>query len=601
MVAANTTIGKMFRHVPGTDDTAAELWCMGTANSQVYRCAGGTVSTAPTLKDAVGNLTFSTAASLNGKLFIAAQPVFPAPYRLHVWDPNATGGASVRRVGIAAMPVPAIADNGVGAYPAVLRYYRTRAVTQSGGVTISRSEPSPSVGFTPSGGALAARVTQGTPPGENETHWEVEASTDNAFFFVIATVAIGTTFYNDLAAPSTYLNNPASPVINTYRLPVCARYIAADQSRLLLFGDWLETNPQNRVYYTPVLGASDVSDDERVPLNNYYTLDEKDSGIPTGICGPVNGSFLVFKYRQTWKMTATGLASDPYTVFPVSKTVGCISHSSATIGEDEAGNAAVYFMSARGPYRYGVNGLQYLGKHLEDRILPGGDVSTLFLDAVNAFNFAWSIWYGDRRQVWLSFPTGSSPFNSTVVVYNLGSITTPTSSAEPSGWSVFTGLPIAGFSSVMFSNTIGASMSRDLKPYIGFAQPVKADTGTTDTDGIGQPVIPYRSYVTTRAYNSLWPNYHITVQSVSVAAKAVAATSVSVSVVNGSGVETRTETVSLAPDASETRIVRRVGGAAQTANAPWVQFTVGDATAIDNSWSIDGIIASYLQGSPFDS
>ncbi len=598
MVSDGDIIVRMFRHVPGTDETAAELWAMGVTVPNIYRVAGGTVSTKPTLKDNPTNIpgvmSSITAASLNGKLFLT---YLSAQARLHVWD-----GTTVRRVGLAAPGVPAVTNTGSGSYPAVGRYYRTRVVIQAAGVTIYRSEPSPTPGIAiPSGSGAAARVTLGTLPGEGETHWEVEASTDGAFYFLIATVAIGTTTYDDSALVATYVNNPVSAVLNTYKLPVSARFIASDQSRLLLWGDYTTANPQNRVYYTPVLGASDVSDDERVPLNNYYSLDEKDSGTPTAICGPVNGSFLVFKYRQTWKLTPTGDATNPYSVYAVSKTVGCILHSTATIGEDEAGNAAVYWMSTRGPYRYGINGLQYLGKHVEDRILPGGAISSLYTAVLDTNPWASTIWYGDLRQIWFSFLTTTAPnaVPDTTIVYHLGSTATPTSVAEPSGWSVYTGFPISGYHSVMFSSTVGVAMSRDLKPYIAANLPYKADTGTTDLN-TSAVATPYQAYITTRALNPYWPGYTMTVQSVALAAVASAAT-VTASVLNGFGLETRTESVSLAAGGSETRILRRVGGNCQTANAPWVQILIGDTAPVDNSWTLDGIIVSHLQGGPVES
>lgn len=586
-------ISTLHRHVPGTDETVAELWATDDGGV-IQRLAGGTAWTSPTFKDAPTGLGWDfSGASLNGKFFFAFKS---AQARLHCWDPNATAGASVRRVGLAVMTAPTVADTGGGAYPAVLRYYRTRAVTQSGGVTIQRSEATSSVSFTPSGGGTAARVTRGTLPSENETHWEVEASTDNAFFFLIATVLAATTTYDDNGTPSAYLNNPASPVVNTYLLPISAKFLAADQSRLLMWGDYTTTNPQNRLYYTPVLGASDVSDDERVPLANYLTLDEKDTGFPTAICGPVNGSFLVFKFRQTWKVTATGNPTDPFSKIPLSKTVGALGPTACDIGEDEAGNPAIYFMSHRGPYRYAQGGLQYLGRNVEDRILPSGSVSQINLKANRVV--AWVRWYGLRRQVLTGFSIGSVDNPDAFLIYNLGDAQTP------SGWSFYSGQasPSSGWGGrccVMFSDVIGATMSLTLKPYIGSTVAGNflkmADSGTTDAGTAGQ--VAYQAYVKTRAVNPFWPQNSVTVQDVALAAKAGSAT-VSVSVVNGSGVETRTDSVSLAAVGSETRVLRRVGGDAQTAAASWVQFTVGDAAAVDNSWSIDGLLVSTLPADP---
>lgn len=601
-------VGGLWRHVPGTSEAAAELW--GAGGTAINRLAGGTAWALPTFTDV--NLSDGRdvqGTSFNGKFFLAYESSQP---RLHVYDPAASGGARVRRVGLAAPGPATIADQGVGAYAAVLRYYRVRVAVQASGVTVRRSEPSSSMAFTPSGGAASARVTMSLGVSEGETHWELEASTDNAFFFLIATVAWATTTYDDSAATTTYLNNPASPVLNTYALPVSAKFIAADQSRILLFGDFTTANQQNRVYFTPVLGASNVSDDERVPLANYITLDEKDSGPATGLGGPCNGAMFAFKYRQIWKLTATGDATQPYSVFPISKSVGAINQRCIDVGEDEAGNAAIYFMSHRGPYRYGANGLQYLGKHIEDRILPTGTTSVLDLTSTAP---GWVRWYADRRQVWFAFkawvpPTLVVAANATAV-FNLGLASTTTNDpAVPSGWSVYPSAVtypanIMGDACVMFSDTVGATMSLNLKPYIGGiawsagfdAQLGKADTGTNDGG------IPYQAYVITRAVNPYWPKYSATVQNVTIACKATNAI-ITVSVLNGRPLETRSQTVNTQTDGNfETRLIRRVGGNAQIANAPTVQFQIGDADAVpdfDYPWSLDGIIVSYLQGAPLD-
>lgn len=600
-------VSGLWRHVPDTSEAVAELW--GAGGTAINRLAGGTAWTLPTFTDAnVSDGRDVQGTSFNGKFFLAYESAQP---RLHVWDPSATSGARVRRVGIAVMTTPSVVDTGVGAYAAVLRYYRTRAVMQSGGVTLQRSEPTASVAFTPSGGGTAAHIIRGTVPSENETHWEVEASTDNAFFFVIATVAAATTTYDDSAATTTYLNNPASPVLNTYRLPVSAKFIAADQSRLLLFGDFTTTNQQNRVYFTPVLGASGVSDDERVPLTNYVTLDEKDSGASTGLGGPCNGAMFAFKYRQIWKLTATGDATQPYSVFPISKSVGAINQRCIDVGEDEAGNAAIYFMSHRGPYRYGVNGLQYLGKHIEDRILPTGTTSVLDLTTPAP---GWVRWYADRRQVWFAFkawvPPALAVAANATAVFNLGLTSTTTNDPEvPSGWGVYPSAVtypanIMGDACVMFSDTVGATMSLNLKPYIGGitwsasfdAQLGKADTGLTDGGA------HYDSYVITRAINPYWPKYSVTVQNVTLISRGTSAF-MTVSVLNvGSIVGTRSENVILNTGGSSETNVLRVGGDAQMANAPMVQFKIGtdEYQAFDQAWALLGLIVTTLQGTPFD-
>src|SRR5690606_5003066 len=102
---------------------------------------------------------------------------------------------------------------------------------QSVGTTLRRSEPSASQSFTPSGSGTAARVTKPATISEGETHWEIEASTDNVNFYVIATQAVGTTTYNDSADPDTYSDNPLSEDIGDYTLLWSAKFLSVDEDR----------------------------------------------------------------------------------------------------------------------------------------------------------------------------------------------------------------------------------------------------------------------------------------------------------------------------------------------------------------------------------
>lgn len=579
-------VSSLFRHVPTTDETLAEMWAVDDAATPIInRLAGGATWAAPTLKDApAGNGWDFTAASLNGKLFLAFKSAQP---RLHCYDPNASGGAQVRRVGLPAMGVPSATNTGSGSYGAVGRYYRTRATVQSSGITLYRSEPSPNVNFTPSGSGTAAVVTQGSVPSEGETHWEVEASTDGVTFFLLSTVVIGTTTYSDSALTSAYSSGAVSVITGTYTLPKSYKFIAADQSRMLGFGSWTTTDKQDSVEFTAIVGSSNISDDERIPTGNYVTLDENDSGVATGLVGPVNGSYFAFKYRSFYKLTPTGVSAAPYSPLKISPVIGAVSARSIYVGEDESGNPAIYWMSHRGPYRYGLNGLEYLGHNNEDRILGSNGGVTINLAATKVV--AHSIWHGDKRQMWMGFANGSSNDPNETLMLSVGHSQSAIEQSVPDGWSRFTGGIAAGRCSVMFSNTVGASMSHDLKPYIGLSTAnntiVKCDTGTQDAGS------NYQGYIVTKAYTPAGLGTLHTVEAVGIAVT-TSAISLSCSVINGSGLETNTDTADLtASAAGESRKLVRFGGNARTSSAPWFQLQIGDGSAQNAAWQIDqGIV-----------
>ena len=586
------TISSMFRHVPTTDETVAELWATDdAATPHIGRLVGGTVWASPTLKDApTGNGWDFSYASFNGVLYIAYQS---AVNRLHCWDPVLN---LVRRTGLAVMAVPTVADTGGATYAAVLRYYRTRATEQRAGITVRRSEYSTSVAFTPSGGGAAARVTQGTVPNESETHWEVEASLDNITFYRIATVAIGTTTYDDSALTTTYASNPLSATTGTYTLQRSYRYLAVDQGRALGFGAYTTTDPQNRVEFSAVLGSSDIGDGERVPTGNYQGLDENDSGPATALLGPVNGSFFAGKYRQFWKLTPSGNPTTPYNVLALSKVIGPLNQFCATVGEDETGNAAIYFNSFRGPYRWGLRGIEYIGKVMEDRTIGANGGVSFNLAATHVV--AHTKWYADLRQVvfWWAVTADNDPTEGGIFSVGRTAPIFGGDNGEPSRWSRFTGGMGTARCSVLFSNTIGASMSRDLKPYIGSTTAAntfgKTYTGTQDLG------VNYQAYIDTKEYSPWGNDYSGDVTAGQIIAAAQAGVTITVTTIADFGMQSRPDTVSLTAAGTESRVQPRVGGAMTVGNVQSVHFRVGDSAEANTTWQIDELNVTHTKGAP---
>lgn len=566
------TISSLFRHVPSTDETLAELWAVDDSTPIINRLAGGTAWSAPTLKDApTGNGWDFTAASINSKLILAYKS---GVNRLHGWD-----GSTVRRLGLPAPAAPAITNSAAGgAYAAVLRYYRVRWTVQVAGITVRRSEASTFTAFTPDGSHTASHVTQPTVAGEGETHWEVEVSTDSFTFYVLSTVVIGTTTYDDSAATTTYSAGTLSDVTGKYTLQKPYKFVATDQNRTLGYGSYNAADKQARIEISAVIGSSNVGDEERVDttINSFIDLDENDSGVATGLAGPIFGAYFAFKDRQIWQLTATGQTSQPYRQEAISKSIGAISHLAICRGEDKNGNAALYWMSHRGPYRWSINGLEYIGRNIEDYILGGN--ATINLGATKSV--ARVIYHADKRQVWMWIATGVSNDPNNLFIFDV----------QTNGWTrVPSGDLLANVRcAVMFANTLGAAMSRDLKPYVGqtgTTQRVwKADTGTDD---VGQT---FQAYVITKAMEPGGPGFSGGMGDSMLLAKAATGVMITDTVSADFGLQASTGTADLTPEASETRVSRRLAGSAISGDIKFIQHQIGDASAVSNSWTLDRLV-----------
>lgn len=494
--------------------------------------------------------------------------------RLHVWD-----GSTVRRAGFVTPGACTVANTGAGAYAATIRYYRTRWTEQSGGVTIRRSEPSASTSFTPSGAGTAARVTRPTAAGEGETHWELEASSDGTTFYLLATTAIATTTYDDSATVSTYSSGTVSALTGTYTPQKSYRFIAADQGRLLGFGNFTATSRQNDIEVSAVVGSLNVGDAERVDTTQTYryTLDESDSGKPTGLRGPLFGNFYAFKWAQFWELSPTGIASNPYRRTPISKTIGCVGRTASCLGEDEASNPCLYFWSPqRGLYRYGVGGMLYIGTGVEDYVL--GPTATINLAATNVV--ATVLYYPAKRQVWCWWATGSSNDPNQGAIYDV----------RTGGWSrIPTGDTWANVRAAhLFSRTIGATMSLDLKPYLTSSTTAGrmylADDGTQDDN------VSYQAYVVTKPLEPGGPGANgSTGDAILLAPAASGVTITATAIPNFDSTVARTGTADLTATGSETRVTRRLQDSS-CGNAAYVQYQIGDASAASAAWTLDRLV-----------
>lgn len=581
-------IVSLIRHVPGQLETAMELWAFSAdATPIVGRKAGGTTYSAPTLKD---NITASTAhlingVSFNGKLFFAGWD--STVNRAQVWD-----GTEVRRVGVGTSAAATVANTGAGTYPATIRYYKIAYTVQSGGVTLRRSELSPSVSFTPSGTGTHARITKPAGISEGETHWEVYASADNVSYYgPVFTTVVGTTTVDDNTTVSAYATSfSAAPIAGTNQVPGSARFVATDGNRVLWYGS-LETaagdavEPKNgRVWFSALLGASatSIGDDERIPIQStagglryYIDIGENDGGEPRGLAGPLHGSMYAFQSQGITELTPTGRANTPYRRYQLSRTHGAVSQKSIIEAPDAAGNPCLYFLSPKdGPRRIGQHGLEWIGADVKDR----WDLVDLDIAVV-----AHGVYHADLHQIWWWIATGGANPDD-LLIFDITEGVSSFAEAAPAvrkGWTRYDGTVAVAWCSCMFSMTPGASMARRMVPFIGTTtgnQVLKCDTGTATV----------QAYITTKPYALGGLTHKGQVTGATLTAEPSTGTTISMDIVGDFGLSVKTADGVLLTGGGETRVVRRFEDAS-LADITTVHFSIGDASSLASVWTLDAL------------
>jgi hypothetical protein len=346
-----------------TNAGVEELWACsnnaGTAN--LARRVNGVWSTV-TFSDTVNvsNLRYMQGVSLNGKFFLAYDSNVN---RLHVWD-----GTALRRAGILKPSAPTVADTGSGSYGANARRYRVMFSIISGSDVVAQSELSDATNsFTPSGSGTAARVTKPTTP-DSATHWAVYAisgATDTYALYknISGNIAVGTTTYDDSVTPASYTgDNPAA--IGEYLPPPGCKFLATDGAHLFMAGSWESSAStgeteikQNRVWFTPALGASDLGDEERVPHSDdrWNKIDCGDAGPITAITAPLDGRPYALKADSTGVLAPTGDTEAPYKYLLLTPAAGAIHQRSVVFSENGEGVPCIYFAARTAVYQI-VNG-----------------------------------------------------------------------------------------------------------------------------------------------------------------------------------------------------------------------------------------------------
>lgn len=581
---------------PTASPAADELWLGDdvTSSHLMHRIAGGTA-----MADVLFTGDFPTTraqdvqmVSFNRKLWFVYDS---AVNRLHCYDPS-DGLGYIRRVGFA---TPATVTTALaGGAVTDSRKYRIAWTTQVSGVTIRRSLLSVATGVV-SPAAQQVTVTRSTAASETETHWELYAYSDDDNYgigYLIATTAIGTTTAVDNNATlSTVLFPTTAPAEGAYTPPPSAKYIVADDARLVMGGAWETTagdslTPKdNAVWWTQTLrDASAVGNDERISntdeVKGYDFIEE----AVTGISSPVQGSFRVFSLESQWKFVATGLDDAPYKRFRVTGGKGCIRHQTIVVAQDENGDPATYWLCLEGPVRQSSAGQQMMDHDIRDIW------DTVNLDASGVV--AHGVYHKALRQIWWWVATGSSTTPDTRIVFDtrLGRVSEIVGGVTH-GWSKFTGEGSKAHCSVMFSETIAASMSRSQKPYFGYTGAVqlwRGDTSATDDAGTA-----FQAYIESKPLVP-WGLGKLggTALPLFLVAKAQSGVTIRCTTIvneDATGMS-YTSDLLLTPTGTETRIFRKFEDASISA-ANCFRIRLGDAAAVANTWNLDALMCPLVQ------
>ena len=569
-----------FRHLPSDDETAAELWLLGVTGTSTAALGRKTSSwqTEVTISDTPALAGFSqyrwAAVSLHGKLFFAYDSNVD---RLHVWD-----GTSMRRVGLAEPAAPSVANSAAGGAFAGLRYYRVRYTVQSSGTTILRSEPSDAASITPDGSHTGITVTKPASISEGETHWELEASFNNVDFYVVATTAVGTTTYTDTTAYTTgYAGNLVlSEDVGDYALIPSAKYLVADEDRLVWAGSWESAAYASRVGWTPVYRASGVGNDERFETDTdpFKDLDTYEGGPITGLSAPTLGSIWAFKAKSIFRLTRTTNRASAYKAAKFTNKLGAV-HGSVVTGVDATGAPCVYFIDpAVGPCRIGQSGITRCGEDIRKTW------ETLNVDATQVT--ASALFFAKNKQVWWSIAVDGGNAPTTMLVLHTQH-SRDFADGTRRGWALWTGTIATALTMCLFSDNIESNTTRSLTlvPVIGvegLGLAHRCHTGYTDNG------VAYAATITTKPYwlRSLLQKFQV--RAAALCAKAVTSAQVTVKCLRDFSAETTStvSSISLAAAGTETDVIKTLDDL-KGAELTVAQFQFVDVASPAARWELN--------------
>lgn len=588
------------RHVPSGDEGEAELWGIDGAGL-VKRLRNGTNWANVTLDDPIiGNYDKVVGVSFNGKLFLYYQS---AVNRLHVYDPVLN---VVRRVGISPGTTALTPFQGTVAGTLTgTRYYRPRFLQMNGTICVRKSEPGGVCAASPDGAHTTIRLDLTVLPGERETHWELEmASTAAGPWYCVfgldagsTQIPITTLSIEDSTSLTAVVSLEAADPSGMYTLFPAMKFGITDNNRMMGSGSWSSLEPaESRIWLTPALGSDDRGDDERwnnqADLKHRIDTSEKNGGSITSILGPINGIFWTMKYRQVWRHTPTNDVTVPYLSRQVSFVVGAICHAASVLAEDVEGAPAGYFLSHRGYYRLGIEGLLYMGRDVEDVWKGKNGYSKVNLSATI---MAHATFHTDECELyaWISCGTADSP--NVRLRCNLKQATRKDKYGLRGGWTVDTGDAASAYCSCQFANTLGVSMSRDLKPHIGRSNTTlyKCDSDTATTDN----GTAYRSYLTTKSI--VPPEMMRSLFSVSEAVVTALAWAgnLRLIILGDFGISSRHSDQALDAKKTETIVIRKFG-ASMSSEQGAIQLQIGDIQEMASSWAVLSVLLPISRQGP---
>ncbi len=562
-----------FTHTPTNNIGNDELWALDE-NGNLDRRVGGTwQGGVPVANDFVvinADNFNANAASLHSKLFIAAQG---SEDRLLVWD-----GTVLRWAGIAQPPAPTVADTAPGGTYASTRYIRIRYTQQVSGVTVRRSEPSDVVAFVPLGSKTGATVTK--PAGtevstsvraEGQTHWEVEFSLDNILFYVVATVAIGTSTYTDTTDAGTgYSSFPLSENIGEYAVPGSAVHVSVDEDRIIMAGSYFVEGDGATVWWTPVNDDDGVGNDERIPVATKQRLsfDGLDGGPITALVAGVSGGIYPFKRKRIHKMVRTGILNAAYDPVTESTSRGSTMRG-AVAGLDEGGLPCVYFTDeSKGLCRIGQRGVEDgLARSIEKTWKRRNKNATIPSRVIH---------YPELDQVWVAVALDDADTPSMLFVHETQYGANFFFDGLPARARCFTLFPGADLTQRPVFGTDAEDLALGGTSYLHFG-----DVGATDNGAV------YQAYGITRPYmlGGLFQKFGL------LAAILVAAASdatLLVRLIRNFGVEQLDRFVSLLPTSDEEDVIRTLDDASLS-DLNVVEIRFGDVAPSAQTWSLDQI------------
>lgn len=585
-----TSVVHISQWFPNNDMTAPELWAVGATPGNpgvpvVFARRTSSVSGTPTwstvaLVDAcsaaVPGVYEIHSKEINGKKFWAYPPVNGID-RLHVWD-----GSGLRLAGLGQPDAPTLTNEGSGNYSGD-RFFRIRHIAKSGTTILRRSEPSASAHFhNDAGTGLGVTITHpttmdalNTHANEGQTHWEIEASKDDATFYLLTTLPISTTTYNDeTVSVSSYSAGELSEAVGAYLCQPSGKFLAVDEDRLIAAGHTHDTTKQSQINITPVTNDPGVGNDERVPIVDTggtdivstYNLDNNAGGPITGISDASNGVWYAFKWSRIYIAHRTNNVSDPYEIKMLTDQRGAVS-GSVFNGIDENGGACVYFTDPQvGPSRIGSGGLQ----------LIRGIRATWKRVNLKATVVARGVYYPYKEQAlwWVAVDGSDTP--SLGLRLQTSEIQVTTDGEVKRGWSLFNGTLATALSVGLYTEWVndGGTVTLSTRPFVGLATPnyvQRMDVGTQDAG------VSFSASITTKAFMpaGLLGKWGALVASL--LATALTGATVVVRLIRDFGVETTAaRSVSLTPIGTETLIIKDLDDV-KMAEARAIQVKISDS------------------------